>query len=160
MSRLYHGRHRSRLYKRICLVDLSRDFGWVSLVVSYDCRWANDVLDSTGFVYARQFVEQLQYDGKWIRSVVIIWLPMGRRFLNRHRCCIYMKIRLVVAIQQQCSAKVAVWSNETPPLRGGFLFTMFPHQNPWVRGSPSKNLYKVLRDGSSYSRFLMKEHSK
>jgi len=48
--------------------------------------------------------------------------------------------------------------NPTP--RGGFLFTMFPHQEPWVRGTPSKNLYQVLQGGSSYSRFLMMEHSK
>jgi len=27
----------------------------------------------------------------------------------------------------------------TPPPRGGFLFTMLPHQEPWVRGPPSKN---------------------
>jgi len=37
---------------------------------------------------------------------------------------------------------------------------MFLHQEPWVRGPPSKNLYQVLRGGSSYSRFLMREHSK
>jgi len=47
-----------------------------------------------------------------------------------------------------------------PPPRGDFLFTMFPHQESWVRGPPSKNLYQVLRGGSSYSRFLMREHSK
>ena len=33
-----------------------------------------------------------------------------------------------------------IWSKETPP-PGGFLFTMFPHQEPCVRGPPSKNLY-------------------
>jgi len=47
-----------------------------------------------------------------------------------------------------------------PPPRGGFLFTMFPHQRLCVRGPPSKNLYQVLRRGSSYTRFLMREHSK
>ena len=52
------------------------------------------------------------------------------------------------------------WSKGNPPHRGGFLFTMFPHQEPWVRGSPSKNLVQILRGGSSYSRFLMREHSK
>ena len=46
-----------------------------------------------------------------------------------------------------------------PPPRGGFLFTMFPHQEPCVRGPPSKDLYHVLRGGSSYTRFLMREHS-
>jgi len=48
----------------------------------------------------------------------------------------------------------------TPPPRGGFLFTMFPHQEPCVRGPRSKGLYQVLRGGSSYTRFLMREHSK
>ena len=41
----------------------------------------------------------------------------------------------------------------TPPPRGGFLFTMFPHQEPGGRGPPSKN--QVLRGGSSSSRFLV-----
>ena len=47
-----------------------------------------------------------------------------------------------------------------PPPGGGFLFTMFPHQEPCVRGPPSKNLAQILRGGSSYTRFLMREHSK
>ena len=46
------------------------------------------------------------------------------------------------------------------PPQGGFLFTMFPHQEPCVRGPPSKNLVQILRGGSSYTRFLMREHSK
>ena len=48
--------------------------------------------------------------------------------------------------------------NLPPP--GGFLFTMFPDQERGGRGPPSKNLYQVLRGGSSYSRFLIREHSK
>jgi len=36
----------------------------------------------------------------------------------------------------------------------------FPHQEPWVRGPPSKHLVQIVRGGSSYSRFLMREHSK
>ena len=31
----------------------------------------------------------------------------------------------------------------TPPPRGGFLFTMFPHQELCVRGPPSKNLVQI-----------------
>ena len=46
------------------------------------------------------------------------------------------------------------------PPRGGFLLTMFPDQEPCVRGPPSKNLVQILRGGSSYTRFLMREHSK
>ena len=42
----------------------------------------------------------------------------------------------------------------------GSLFTVFLHQEPCVRGPPSKDLYQVLRGGSSYTRFLMREHSK
>jgi len=44
------------------------------------------------------------------------------------------------------------WSKETPPPRGGFVFTMFPDQEPCVRGPPSKNLVQILRGGSSYAR--------
>jgi len=49
---------------------------------------------------------------------------------------------------------------KNPPPRGGFLFTMFPYQEPCARGPPSKDLYQVLRRGSSYTWFLMREHSK
>jgi len=48
----------------------------------------------------------------------------------------------------------------TPPPRGGFLFIMFLHQDPWVRERPSRNLFQVLRGRSSYSRFLMRVNSK
>ena len=51
-----------------------------------------------------------------------------------------------------------------PPPPRGFLFTMFralfPHQEPWVRGPPSKHLVQILWGGSSSSGFLMREHSK
>jgi len=36
---------------------------------------------------------------------------------------------------------------KNPPPRGGSLFAMFPHQEPCVRGPPSKDLYQVLRGG-------------
>ena len=39
------------------------------------------------------------------------------------------------------------WKN--PPTPGGFPITMFPYQELWVRGPPSKSLYQVLRGGSS-----------
>jgi len=42
---------------------------------------------------------------------------------------------------------------------GGFPITMFPDQEPCVRGPPSKNLVHILRGGSSYTRFLTREHS-
>jgi len=72
-----------------------------------------------------------------------------------------------------CCSTILCWSNNNllrggvyegsierkRPPRGGFLFTMFTHQEPCVRGPPSKDLYQVLRGGSSYTRFLMREHS-
>ena len=36
-----------------------------------------------------------------------------------------------------------------PPPRGGFLFTMFPDQEPGGRGHPSKHLVQILRGVSS-----------
>jgi len=45
----------------------------------------------------------------------------------------------------------------TPPPRGGFLFTMFPDQEPGGRGPPLKN---HPQNWSSSSRFLSREHSK
>jgi len=50
----------------------------------------------------------------------------------------------------------SIWKNkssvnpkliERNPPRGGFLFTMFPDQEPCVRGPPSKNLVQILRGG-------------
>jgi len=40
-------------------------------------------------------------------------------------------------------------TERTHPPRGGFLFTMFLHQEPCVRGPPSKNLLQILQGGSS-----------
>jgi len=58
-------------------------------------------------------------------------------------------------------------SKETPPLRGDFLFTVFPDQEPGGRGTPLENhpqnwsiLGVVLQGGSSSSWFLIREHSK
>jgi len=53
-----------------------------------------------------------------------------------------------------------LWSKEPPPPGGVSSFIMFPHQEPWVRGTPSNNLVHILRGGSSYLRFLTSEHSK
>jgi len=50
-------------------------------------------------------------------------------------------------------------THDTSP-RGGFVFTMFPDQEPCVRGPPSKDLYQVFRGGSSSTRLLIREHSK
>jgi len=47
-----------------------------------------------------------------------------------------------------------------PPSRGGFLFTMFPNQEPDGRGAPSKHLVQILRGGSSSSGCLIREHSR
>jgi len=42
--------------------------------------------------------------------------------------------------------------------RGGFLFTMFPHQEPCVRGPPSKHLVHISRGGSSYTMYSLGTH--
>ena len=48
-----------------------------------------------------------------------------------------------------------------PPPRGGFLFTIFPHQEPCVRGPPSKDFFNVLRGwGGSFDQFLRRRAHK
>jgi len=43
-----------------------------------------------------------------------------------------------------------IWSKEPPPPGGvSFLFTMFRHQEPCVRGPLSRNLVQILQGGSS-----------
>ena len=39
---------------------------------------------------------------------------------------------------------ITILTKKIPPPWGGFLFTMFPHQEPW-RGPHSKNLVQILR---------------
>ena len=57
------------------------------------------------------------------------------------------------------------FDRQNPPPPGGVpvylcsLFIMFPHQESCVKGPPSMDLYQVLGGGSSYTRFLMREHS-
>ena len=85
---------------------------------------------------------------KWMRHVTQMkeaWVDSRRHLLNTSCWAISCALTLI---------------KRTPPSRGGFLFTMFPHQEPCVRGPPSKDLYQVLRGGSSYTRFLMREHSR
>jgi len=48
----------------------------------------------------------------------------------------------------------------TPPLRVGFLFTMFADHELGGRGPPSKQLVQIRRGGSSFSVFLTREHGK
>ena len=50
--------------------------------------------------------------------------------------------------------------DRSSPPREGFLFTMFPYQEPRGRGPPSKHLVQIPRGGSSCSGMLMREHSK
>jgi len=78
------------------------------------------------------------------------WLPMGYPM-----CC-----GLLIIKMSRISMGYPMLIDRNPPPREVFLFTVFPHKEPWDRGPPSKNLYQVLRGGSSYSRFLMRKHSK
>jgi len=84
-----------------------------------------------------------------------------------HVCSMDMYIGCQIHLNTSCTCYEyhlqILWCNlieRNLPPGGGFLFTTFPHQEPWVRGPPSKNLYQVFRGRSSYSRFLMREHSK
>jgi len=63
-------------------------------------------------------------------------------------------------VSHYCVSLFFILIERNPPPRGGFLFTMFPHQEPCVRGLSSKDLYHVLGGGSSYTRFLIREHNK
>ena len=52
------------------------------------------------------------------------------------------------------------YAHKKPPPLGMFLIYCSLVKNREEEDPPSKNLYQVLRGGSSYSRFLMREHSK
>jgi len=42
---------------------------------------------------------------------------------------------------------MSILIERTPPPGGGFLFTMFPHPEPWVRGPPRRIWYKFFEGG-------------
>ena len=97
-----------------------------------------------------------------------MWKHISRAWFSAMSCHELVALhstRFFVMLLQGTSSIVSsqinmhtLWSKETLPPRGGFLFTMFPHQEPCVRGPPSKDLYQVLRRGSFYTRLLMREH--
>jgi len=53
-------------------------------------------------------------------------------------------IASLVNVRDEASSSLT--ERNTPP-RGGFLSTMLPHQEPCVRGPPSKNLVQILPGG-------------
>ena len=83
---------------------------------------------------------------------------------DAHKCVAHKSSAAHGCVAHECSAALECMAHTliegNTPTRGGFLFTMFPHQELCVRGPPSKNLVHILRGGSSYTRFLMREHSK
>ena len=90
-------------------------------------------------------------------------LRMSIRFSARTFMNIYHEFEKKFVVMRRLlrmSIRFSVWTliERNPPPWGGFLFSMFPHQEPRVRGPPSK--HQVLRGGPSYSRFLMREHCK
>ena len=92
-----------------------------------------------------------------IVSYIYVSCIYGNVYIYTH---VY-KIHIHVCFQDTYTCMTYIYrSKEPPPPRGGFLFTMFPHQEPCIRGPPSKNLSQILRGGSSYTRLLMREHSK
>jgi len=74
-------------------------------------------------------------------------------------------LKLVETLVSQCQqvskedTLVRKLIERNPPPRRGFLFTVLPDQEPGGRGPPSKNLYKMIRVGSSSSGFLIRGHS-
>jgi len=94
------------------------------------------------------------------------WAP--RTWWQRAQCCAVLKPNtnaqrmslLSHLLRSPWHFFCTKFDRQKPPTREGFQFTMLPHQEPCVRGPPSKDLYQVLGGGSSYTRFLMREHSK
>ena len=86
---------------------------------------------------------------------------MGYGSIRVYVCkCIYT---LKCFVKKAFSHALTYTVIERSPPPGGvsyLLFTMFAHQEPCIRGPPPKELYQVLRGGSSYTRFFTREHSK
>ena len=72
----------------------------------------------------------------------------ARPHTNRqaHQMCVLWETHIIcVVLCVSCERHTSVWSKETPP-RGGFLFTTFPDQEPWVNDFTTKcdRLYLVV----------------
>jgi len=86
-------------------------------------------------------------------------IQMLKQYLFCHIYCAHLWTRVAAIVTASCAVSNREFIERTPPPRGGFVFPMFPHQEPCVRGPPSKNLVQILRRGSSYTRLLIREHS-
>ena len=89
------------------------------------------------------------------RLLMYVPIVCGRVWMCMLMC---IHIHTHIHIMNVYTGNTLIERNTSP--RGGFVFTMFPDQEPCVRGPPSKDLYQVLRGGSSYTRLLIREHSK
>ena len=125
------------IYVSTCHIYISSSFvnDWWDVYVTYMRASAYGYMDICGYIWIYMDI----YGYIWIYTDIYgyIWI---HGYID-----VYVTYMLI---------------ERNPPPRGVFLFTMFPHQQPCVRGPPSTNLVQILRGGSSYTRFLMRELSK
>jgi len=103
-------------------------------------------------------------------SIYVTWCCVTRLIhtCNTTCACVRHDSFMCVTCSSMCVAThVCVWDSilscvwfalphidrTPPPPRRGFRFTMFPHQEPCVRGPPSKNLVQILR-GAGFFRSI------
>jgi len=77
--------------------------------------------------------------------------------LSRRRVSLRETSDKSLATLVSVSAKV---DRKKPPPLGGFPICYIPSSRTVCKRTPSKNLVQILQGGSSYTRFLMREHSK
>jgi len=128
--------------------DMTQSCVWHDSDSSWDTTHLYDEL-STKTIFMMSG-PQLIIKMSWL-VIKMRWLPIGYPM-----CCgqLIIKTRMSWLIMGY-----PMLIDRNPPPREVFLFAMFPHKELCDRGPPSKNLYQVRRGGSSYSRFLMREHS-
>jgi len=74
---------------------------------------------------------------------------LGERQHSCHSCLadVCLCERQVTRVSPLLSLSLRKLIERNPPPRGGFLFAIFPHQEPCVRGPPRRTWYKSFKGG-------------
>ena len=127
-------------------------------------------------VHVYIYVHVYTYVHVYIYTHMCLYTHIYRRLSRQVRVYIYINTLHIYVYACKCIHVPAYADRKKPPPQGGFILTMFPDQKPCVSGPRSKNLVQITHThththssknlvhifsgGSSYTRFLMREHSK
>jgi len=141
------------LLQSIC-VYFDSSFVYMSAYANVYCKTICKCIRQSIFIGPRSIAEVPFDSARHFRATLLLRTTCMRLWGNWVASCVVALQTKNQKIAPPTFCLVAILIERNPPPREDFLFIMFPHQEPCVRGPPSKELYQVLRGGSSYTRFL------